>query len=263
VDLVYEMNARYGRFDPNVAIAEIGKLLKLYRLTEVTGDAYAKGFVISAFEKLNIKYNHTTRDRSQIYLDFVPLVSSATVQLLDHPLAITQFVGLLRKTSPGGKERIEHEQGAHDDVANAIAGAAVLAAGFQEQQIYMGPGFGFIDHVGIESNPLPVAPTQPVAPVAVDTYRAERERISNFIQTTELERTSCIVRRRPDQQEKAEAKLAAARAELAALPPPPPPSATTETSPATSAYYASGQAAADLWGGSGGPPGGWTRRERF
>ena len=37
-----------------------------------------------------------------------------------------QLVGLERTTRGGGKDKVDHARGAHDDVANAAAGALVL-----------------------------------------------------------------------------------------------------------------------------------------
>ena len=46
-----------------------------------------------------------------------------------------QFVGLERRTARSGKDTVDHGLGGHDDVANAVAGALVLACGKTE------PGF--------------------------------------------------------------------------------------------------------------------------
>ena len=37
-----------------------------------------------------------------------------------------QLVGLERTTRGGGKDKVDHARGSHDDVANAAAGALVL-----------------------------------------------------------------------------------------------------------------------------------------
>ena len=47
---------------------------------------------------------------------------------LDHPRLVNQLIGLERRTSRAGKDSIDHVPGGHDDVANAVAGAVVLAA---------------------------------------------------------------------------------------------------------------------------------------
>jgi hypothetical protein len=40
---------------------------------------------------------------------------------------IAQLIGLERRTARSGRDSIDHGPGAHDDVANAVAGALVLA----------------------------------------------------------------------------------------------------------------------------------------
>jgi hypothetical protein len=50
------------------------------------------------------------------------------VLLLDHPRAVAQLAGLESKTNPSGKDRIDHPLNGHDDIANSIADAAVLAS---------------------------------------------------------------------------------------------------------------------------------------
>jgi hypothetical protein len=57
----------------------------------------------------------------------VPLINSKAVRLLDHDRMTMRFVSLERTARPGGRDRIDHPRGCHDDVANAAAGALVLA----------------------------------------------------------------------------------------------------------------------------------------
>ena len=40
---------------------------------------------------------------------------------------MTQLTSLERRTARGGRDSIDHAPGAHDDIANAVAGALVLA----------------------------------------------------------------------------------------------------------------------------------------
>jgi hypothetical protein len=49
--------------------------------------------------------------------------------LLDHPRLVAQLCALERRTARGGRDSIDHPPGAHDDVANAAAGALVLSGG--------------------------------------------------------------------------------------------------------------------------------------
>jgi hypothetical protein len=61
------------------------------------------------------------------------MLNSGTIDLLDDDKAINQIVGLERRTARGGRESIDHGPGGHDDVANAIAGAASLCRRKAEQ----------------------------------------------------------------------------------------------------------------------------------
>jgi hypothetical protein len=49
------------------------------------------------------------------------------VDLLDHQKCHAQFSALERKTGRGGRDSIDHPPHGHDDVANAVAGALLLA----------------------------------------------------------------------------------------------------------------------------------------
>ena len=131
-DLIY---SKLPPFNPSDVIEEIARLLKLYRCTTVTGDRYAAEFVVEAFRKCGITYRASKLDRSEVYLDFLPLVTAGKVLLLDHPRAIAQFASLERRTFPSGKDRIDHPLNGHDDVANSVAGAVVLASQDREQKI--------------------------------------------------------------------------------------------------------------------------------
>ena len=68
------------------------------------------------------------RSKSEIYKEFLPLLNSGTVELLDVARLHAQLVGLERRTARGGRDSIDHAPGAHDDLANASAGVLVLAA---------------------------------------------------------------------------------------------------------------------------------------
>ncbi|MEO8677424.1 MAG: hypothetical protein ABI665_00165 [Vicinamibacterales bacterium] len=115
-------------FNPSNAIAEAASLLKTYGLFETTGDRYAPGFVSEGFRANGINYRPSERDRSTIYLDLLPHVNAGAVVLLDDAVLLREFRGLERRRGTSGRDRVDHRSGAHDDRANAAAGALVLAA---------------------------------------------------------------------------------------------------------------------------------------
>jgi hypothetical protein len=63
--------------------------------------------------------------KSDIYRDLLPVLNSGRVELLDLPRLAGQLCGLERRTARSGKDAIDHAPGAHDDIANAVAGAVV------------------------------------------------------------------------------------------------------------------------------------------
>jgi len=60
------------------------------------------------------------------------------VDLLDDARLFAQIVGLERRTARGGKDSIDHAPGAHDDLANSVAGVvAALASSAHEYDTSM------------------------------------------------------------------------------------------------------------------------------
>ena len=118
---------RIPPFSPQQVVAEFSKLLERYRMTEVTGDKYAGLWPREQFKNHGISYRTSDRTKSEIYVEFLPLLNSDQVELLDHKRLTSQLCGLERRTSRSGKDSIDHAPHSHDDVINAAAGAVVLA----------------------------------------------------------------------------------------------------------------------------------------
>jgi hypothetical protein len=111
--------------NPTAATTEVAGVLKAYGLTRTVGDKYAAEWVVDAFAKAGIRYQHSDRDRSAIYLDVLPKFTSGRVRILENPRLVTQFAALERRTSPIGKDRVDHGPGGHDDLCNSAALAFV------------------------------------------------------------------------------------------------------------------------------------------
>jgi hypothetical protein len=91
---------------------------------------------------------------SDIYRDILPEMNSKNIALLDNARLISQLCALERRTSRGGRDVISHPPAQHDDIANAVCGALLLAkpkAAFMPQgspdigvaQVDRGPSGGF------------------------------------------------------------------------------------------------------------------------
>ncbi len=115
-------------FSPEAAVEEFAATLKGYGIYRITGDRYAGEWPREQFRKHGIDYIASDRNKSQIYVEMLPLLNSGKIELLDNPRLIAQICGLERRTARGGRDSIDHAPGGHDDLANAVAGAAVLAA---------------------------------------------------------------------------------------------------------------------------------------
>jgi hypothetical protein len=115
-------------FNPDSVTSQICSVLKSYKIDRTTSDRYAAQWVVAAFGRNDIKLEHSKRDRSEIYLDALPLFTSGRARLLDNPRLVSQFSQLERRTFATGKDRIDHGRNGHDDLCNACAGAMVLAA---------------------------------------------------------------------------------------------------------------------------------------
>jgi hypothetical protein len=71
-------------FNPDSATIDLAATLKSYGMNKTTADRYAAQWVVAAFARHGITLAHSERDRSQIYLDTLPLFSSGRARLIDN-----------------------------------------------------------------------------------------------------------------------------------------------------------------------------------
>jgi hypothetical protein len=116
-------------FQPSQVVAEFAVVIKSYGLSTVHGDRYAGEWPRERFTEHGITYELSDRPKSDIYRDSLPLMNSRMVELLDIPRLANQLCDLERRTARGGRDSIDHPPGGHDDLANAAAGAILLASG--------------------------------------------------------------------------------------------------------------------------------------
>jgi hypothetical protein len=112
-------------FSPERACAQCAAELQRYDIPSAVADRYAGDFPVDAFARHAISLAPSDRNKSEIYAEFLPLLNSGCVELLDHDRLKQQLAGLERRTTRGGRDSIDHAPGGHDDVANAVAGAVV------------------------------------------------------------------------------------------------------------------------------------------
>jgi hypothetical protein len=119
------LRERRPPFQPEGVVAEFSEAIKAFGVHEVMADKYAGEWVPEAFRKRGIVVRPSDLTASAIYLEFLPLVSNGTVELLDMKRLAGQLTGLERRARSGGKDSVTHYPGGHDDLANAAAGACV------------------------------------------------------------------------------------------------------------------------------------------
>jgi hypothetical protein len=125
--IVDAIRERRAPFSPDDVVKEFAATLNAYGISKVVGDRYASEWPRERFRVHEIEYLVANKTKSDLYLGLLPVLNSGRVELLDHPRLLNQLTGLERRTSRAGKDTIDHVPGGHDDIANAVAGAAVLA----------------------------------------------------------------------------------------------------------------------------------------
>jgi hypothetical protein len=115
-------------FAPPEVVRDIVQVLRGYRCTAVSGDAYAAQWVSEEFRRNGITYRHAEQNRSELFLGLLPQLTATTAVLLDIPRLTNQLATLERRTGRSGRDSVDHMRGAHDDLAVAVAGALTAAA---------------------------------------------------------------------------------------------------------------------------------------
>jgi hypothetical protein len=124
LDLIRE---RKPPFSPEAVVSEYAAILKGYGVLQVQSDRYAGEWPREVFRKFDITVEPCTRSASELYVEFLPLITSKRIELLENKRLLSQLANLERRTRSGGRDLIDHPPGLHDDVSNAVAGACVEA----------------------------------------------------------------------------------------------------------------------------------------
>lgn len=125
--VVDRLNSWPSPHNPYSVIRQMADDLREYGLRFVRGDRYAAEFVSRAFTDAGIRFKPSELTRSELYLELLPRLSAGQIELLDNPKLVDEIAGLERRTRSGGRDSVDHAQGASDDLANAVAGASWLA----------------------------------------------------------------------------------------------------------------------------------------
>jgi len=127
-------------FSPASVSGQFAGMFKRYGVRTVRADKYAGSWPSETFQKHGVRVKPVRMSKSEIYLEFLPLLNSQQIELPNHKRLLSQLQGLERRVRSGGKDTIDHSPNshAHDDVANAVCGAIVLAAQYRSRSVTWG-----------------------------------------------------------------------------------------------------------------------------
>lgn len=114
-------------FSPEATVKAFAETFKAYGLTSATSDRYAGSWPVEAFRKVGITVQPSERTRSEIYLAALPMIVSGQVELLDHARLLKQLGSLERRKGRQGRDTVDAPPRHHEDIANSVCGALVLA----------------------------------------------------------------------------------------------------------------------------------------
>jgi len=113
-------------FDPREVTKECADILKPYRIRTVTGDNYGGEWPVGEFRKHGIVYQLSELNRSQLYLNLMPVLNSKRCELPDDQRMIEELRRLERRRGRSGKDSIDHPAYGGSN-ANSVAGAINIA----------------------------------------------------------------------------------------------------------------------------------------
>jgi len=124
LDALYE---RRPPASPEGVVREMADALAAYGCAVVVGDRFAGEWPRERFAARGVLYEVSARTKHQVYRDALPALNSGRAELLDDARCLAQLGALERAARAGGRDAVDHPPGGHDDVANAAAGALLLA----------------------------------------------------------------------------------------------------------------------------------------
>jgi hypothetical protein len=103
---------------------------------------------VASFRNNGIAYDRCEKNKSELYLAFVPVTNSGGVELPDDKRLFNELRRLERKRGRAGRDTVDHPPRLHDDLANAVAGLSYLLINAEASQ--NNGGFNAAKHVSQE-----------------------------------------------------------------------------------------------------------------
>ncbi len=134
------IRGRKPPFDPAAVAREYAALIRDYHAGGVMGDAYAGNWVSAAFRDARVEYTTSPRNRSELYLESLPLWTRGLVSIPNIPQLLRELRLLERRTARSGRDSVDHGVGGSDDYANALCGAMWRASRRPDTDEWKGVG---------------------------------------------------------------------------------------------------------------------------
>jgi hypothetical protein len=136
------LRERLPRFVPAEVVKEFAAVCRLYKISKVIGDRYSAGWNADEWKRVGMQYMPSEQTKSELFLSALPMFLSGQVRLVDHLKMRQQFVSLERRVHTNGRESVGDSgaASAHDDLANCLAGAMVLAS-VEKPPMFFAPPF--------------------------------------------------------------------------------------------------------------------------
>jgi hypothetical protein len=115
-------------FSPWGKTSEFCHDLRRYNVNRVQSDRVGGAWVEEKYKSEGVRLDATAEPKSIIYGNFLPLLNSSRVRLLDNPRMVNQLVRLKRSPGGQGRDRIDHGLHEHDDLINVAAGVCQMPA---------------------------------------------------------------------------------------------------------------------------------------
>ena len=109
------------RGNPADITAEFAEIMKAYRISMAFSDRYAGVYPSNEFARHGITIKHTDKNRSQLYLELLPIMQTGRIEMPPDDVLIGELCNLERRPSRL-VDTIDHSVGAHDDMSNSVAG---------------------------------------------------------------------------------------------------------------------------------------------
>ena len=113
-----------SELDPSQVIPRIASKMKEYGCMHCVSDQYAFAPLKTLFHKEGVilkEFKSSMQSKVKCMTSLQIAFNSDAIKIVDKPLAFKQLRTLMQKRSRGGVLRVEHANGAHDDIVDAIA----------------------------------------------------------------------------------------------------------------------------------------------